>query len=364
MEVAEAVPAARLDVAPRRRTTLGDAFDPRRNAVGFLRLAAAALVVISHTFPLGGLGTEPLIAVTGQETLGGIAVAAFFVLSGFLVTRSVVRSPGTGRFLRRRALRILPGYWVCLVVTAFGFGALFWWREYGTLSGFVGQPDGPFRYLERNWLVRIRQWDLDGLGDLPHPNALNGSLWTLLDEVRCYVVLAGLAALGVIRKGRSPVLLAMTGFWWMATVVPVPFDTGPWFQLKDRMLAVHALAFFLGALAYVYADRIPLSRGGAAVAAAALVVAFATHTYDLAGIFPLAYLVVFAAVEAPFTRVNTTTDISYGVYIYAFPVQQSLAAFGVASAGIIPFLALALTFTGVLALLSWKLVEKPMMRLR
>ena len=107
-----------------------------------------------------------------------------------------------------------------------------------------------------------------------------------------------------------------------------------------------------------------MGRRGAVIAATALILCFAIHTYALVGIVPLAYLVLFAAVEAPFTKVNTTTDLSYGIYIYAFPVQQSLAAFGVAGAGIIPFFVLATTITGFLALVSWKLVERPMMRLR
>lgn len=329
-----------------------------------MRLAAAGMVLVSHSFPLGGFGAEPLAAVIGgQETLGGVAVATFFVLSGFLVTRSILNAPQVGRFLWRRALRILPGYWVCLLVTAFAFGALFWWHAHGTVTGFLSQPDGPFRYMERNWLVLIRQWDLGGLEHNPSPG-INGSLWTLIDEVRCYVVLALLAGLGVIHKRRAPVLLALLLVWWIASVRGLPVRTGIWFPLGNHFLAVHFLAFTVGAAACVYSHRLPVHWGACAAAALLLVVLLATNTYAMFGIFPLAYIVLFLSVTLPLTSINTSTDISYGVYIYAFPVQQSLAAFGVAGAGLVPFFGLTVVITTGLALLSWKLVEKPMMQLR
>lgn len=351
--------------APRRGTTLASAFDAHSNAVGFLRLAAAVLVIVGHTYALGGFGEEPLAAlVGGRETFGGLAVTAFFVLSGFLVTRSVTNAPGTGRFLRRRALRILPGYWVCLIVTAFAFGGLLWWHAHGTLAGFVQQPEGPFRYIERNWLVLIRQWGMGGIEGNPHSIGINGSLWTLVDEVRCYLVLAILASAGVIHRRRSPVLLAMVLFWWVASVKGIYLDTGVWFPIGSHSLALHFLAFSLGAAAFVYADRIPVNRTAAAVASASMAVLLFTDAYFLFGMFPLAYLILYLGTTLPITRINTTTDISYGLYIYAFPVQQALAAFGVHRLGVLPYFGAAAAITGVLALLSWKLVERPMMRLR
>jgi peptidoglycan/LPS O-acetylase OafA/YrhL len=356
---------ARPPAAHRARTTLADAFDPRRNAIGFLRLAAAGLVVVSHSFPLGGFGTEPLAALTGQETLGGVAVATFFVLSGFLIARSALNGRGMGTFLRRRALRILPGYWVAVVVTAFAFGSVFWWHDHGTLAGFLGGGHGPLQYIERNWLVEIRQWDLGSLRNNPYPAAVNGSLWTLADELRCYLVLALLVAAGVVERRRAPVLLVLVLLWWVVGLAGgLPIDTSIWFPIYRSELAHHFLAFTLGAAAYVYSDRIPVNRGTVVLAATLLIGVMATRTYGTFGIFPFAYLILVLGAALPFTKLNTTTDLSYGLYIYAFPVQQMLASFGLNRAGLLPYLTLTVVVTTGLAFLSWRLVEKPAMRLR
>jgi peptidoglycan/LPS O-acetylase OafA/YrhL len=349
------------------RSTLGERFDAHRNAVGFLRLAAAGLVLASHTFQLGGFGNDPLHAVTsGQEALGSLAVAVFFVLSGFLVTRSIIRSPGTWRFLRRRALRILPGYWVCLLTTAFGFGAVLWIHEHGTLAGFMGRSDGPLQYVGANWVVIIRQWQISGLlSHNPFGPGINGSLWTLIDEVRCYIVLAVLAAAGLIQQRRAPVLAALALFWWIGSVKPIPIHFGgALLPIYNHWLAVHFLAFTLGALAYTYRHLIPVNRAAALGAALAFIVTVATGTYSEFGLVPVAYLTLFLAVTLPATRISTTTDLSYGIYIYGFPVQQSLVAFGANRFGPAPFFAFAAAITVVLAWFSWRLVEKPAMRLR
>lgn len=349
--------------------SLRDAFDPQANAVGFLRLLAAGLVLVAHTVVLGGFGRDPLGVVTGgQEGLGPLAVTVFFVLSGFLVTRSLIRSRRTSTFLRRRALRILPGYWACLVVTAFAFGGVLWWHDHGSLGGLLSAPDGPFRYIGRNWLVLQRQETLAGLlAHNPVRLGVNGSLWTLIDEVRCYVLLAVLGSVGLIRHRRAPVLLALAAFWSVASLVSIPIHLGPLsvaLPVYNQLFARHCLAFTLGALAWVYAERIPLHRRGVAMASGLLLVLVATHTYEAFGMLPLAYVVLFVASVLPVRRLNTSTDISYGVYIYAFPVQQTLVAFGAHQAGIVPFFLMAVVITGALGWLSWKLVEQPMMRLR
>jgi hypothetical protein len=110
---------ANLPSKARHAEKLANAFDPTRNAFGLFRFALAALVIVSHCYPLGGFGRDPLEVVTaGRLSLGLFAVAMFFVLSGFLITRSASRTSAV-RFLWHRFLRIFPGYWVCLVVCAF-----------------------------------------------------------------------------------------------------------------------------------------------------------------------------------------------------------------------------------------------------
>src|SRR3954452_12949771 len=94
------------------------------NNFDVLRLAAAALVLLSHAFLINGVD-DPAIALTGDETLGDMAVTAFFGISGFLVARSWCRDPRLGRFVTKRALRIVPGLWAVVALSALVLGPVF-----------------------------------------------------------------------------------------------------------------------------------------------------------------------------------------------------------------------------------------------
>jgi peptidoglycan/LPS O-acetylase OafA/YrhL len=178
---------------PIKSVPLATVFRGRSNSVGFLRWALAVLVVVDHSFPIGGFagGVDSTWAFSrGQDSLGGIAVAGFFVLSGFLVTRSWFSSGSVYRFIWRRFLRIFPGFWVCLIVTAVVFAPIAWWHEHRTLAGlFSLDTDSPWHYVTANFWLHIDQWNIDHLfASSPlvasgFAAGLNGSLWTLLYEL-------------------------------------------------------------------------------------------------------------------------------------------------------------------------------------
>jgi peptidoglycan/LPS O-acetylase OafA/YrhL len=110
----EMAPPGAVATAPRRVARLADAFDPRHNALAALRLGFAGLVALAHAWSVG-FGHQPRI---GQTDVSALAVDGFFVLSGFLVARSWLRLQSFRRYAWHRFLRIMPGFWVCLVVTA------------------------------------------------------------------------------------------------------------------------------------------------------------------------------------------------------------------------------------------------------
>ncbi len=119
------------------RTSLGDALDPGHNSLNFLRLVLASTVLLSHAWSFGWFGAEPTVHET---TFATIAVYGFFGISGYLIAGSALRNR-PGRYLWQRCLRILPGYWVALIVTAFG---LIW-----LASGSVEQQPGAICTLRR-----------------------------------------------------------------------------------------------------------------------------------------------------------------------------------------------------------------------
>ncbi|WP_280702745.1 acyltransferase [Kitasatospora sp. GP82] len=348
-----------------------------------LRLLLAWAVMVSHTFPLGYRQPNPGTALThGQADVGTLAVCGFFVLSGLLITRSVGRLP-LGRFLWHRALRILPGLWCCLLVTALvaapllrlhaGHGLSDWWLHKG----------GPGTYLSASWPLAGELPGIRGvLTDVPYAGTINGSLWSLRYEVLMYLLLAILSISGVLRRARwtvavlaflcatvLPVLAA--GHEWLRAptygLLPtVSFDLPVFGGMWLANLVPLLTCFLFGALAELYRDRLPVNGVAAAVAAAMLVGSLLGGGFVVVGLPAWAYLLIWTAMRMPpaLQRVGSRHDYSYGLYIYAFITQQSLAALGVNRWGHLPYLALSTLCALGMAMLSWHLVEAPAMRLK
>ncbi|MFF5976872.1 acyltransferase family protein [Streptomyces sp. NPDC012769] len=374
-------------VLPWSRGTVAELFTGRDNSLGFLRLALATAVVVSHARILGYGGKEHLLGFShGQLTLGTISVYGFFVLSGILVSRSGARLP-VGRYFWHRVLRILPGFWVCLLFTAFVAAPFLHWYVRGDLGGFSG-PAGPLDYVQANWSLAMRQYDISGIltelrgsGAQVYNSAFDGALWSLRYEFLCYVGVAVLAVTGVLTRARRAVLLVTAVLFWLVArqALDKPFWHGPsearYFEAVELPLLgvvtpaytiYLGLAFCLGVLIELYRDRIPVSDwlGAASLA----VVAGSLHYgyFFVFGIPAFAYALVWLAIRlpAPFRRIGARNDYSYGIYIYGFVVQQVLAVIGWTRWGMPAYLGLTMVFTLILAAASWHLVERPALRMK
>ena len=351
--------------------SLQEAFSTRRNSIAFLRWLFAVLVVVDHSYPLGGFnnGQGPISHYTsGQASLGDVAVLGFFVLSGFLVTRSRERSPSTLRYLWHRVLRIFPGFWVCLIVTAFVLAPVEWRAESGHWSGFFGlHADGPLSYVRRDFFLTMHQWVIGPLlSGTPYAThgglaAWDGSLWTLIFEFRCYLLVAVVAALVSTRVTRRRTYLVMAG---LCTIVILASLESPASvvkvvpELHNFAFVRFLFAFLLGAIGHLYADRIPVTREAAAVAA--LVFLYTLHSGGLyiVGYAAFAYCVLCAAALVPIYRFDRYGDLSYGIYIYAFPIQMLLAAHDFQRFGAAAYIVTSIVLSSLAAAVSWHLVEK------
>jgi len=349
-------------------------------------------VIFSHAITLGGFGGE--WALGGRTTLALPTLYGFFCLSGFLIAGSAMRN-SVGRYLWQRFLRIMPAYWVCIFVTAFIIGAIAWTNQphppsCTILSCYYFIPhDGPFAYLYHNWLLG---WNQFNVGTTPFggpvPYFWNNSVWTLLPEVICYLLLAGLAFLGLLRRPRAVVALAC-GAWLLETVIAVRGPAnhvshafGPFVLTPSVIFGVVTLApaFLTGSILYLYRDKVPDS-GWLALGCVALYVAGAGLPFFGQGMTrfshflpgptsvmapALAYPLVWLGIHlpSPFQRVGARNDYSYGVYIYGWPVQQLLGMWGVQHFGYVVFTTSAITGSVTLAVLSWHLVEKRALSLK
>ena len=332
------------------------------NNFHLLRLAAALLVLFAHSYHLLRRASEEPIGrwfVWLDASLLGVAI--FFFLSGCLVARSWDVRKNLAAFLAARALRIAPALWWVLVLSVFALGAAVTTLP---LPRYFGDPD-TWRYLVLNAILTT-QYLLPGVFESNPVPGINGSLWTIRLEVVLYLILgitgwlallAPLAPRAALRQAyervaRQPIV-AVAMLLLALLLIDKVLRTG----VQYYSLAGY---FLLGVLAFRFRHRIVL-RLPEIVLLLILAVALAT-TWAGPVLAPIAIasallaLALHPACALPVTWLHRH-DYSYGVYLYGFPVQQSLIAFGIDE----PLLLFAtcVPVTVGLAALSWHLVERP-----
>ena len=349
-----------VDSGNRAAWLRGIPFAPKRNSLNLIRLVLAFLVLVSHTFPIAGWGSGPMYA---NENLGGWAVIGFFVLSGYLIMGSRVRTDAA-TFLIHRVARIFPAFLVCLVVTALVFAPIAFWNQNGSLAAFFTTANTPANYVFANSFLRISDYSIAGTpAEVPYPGAWNGSLWSLYYEFLCYIVVGILAFIPVVRRSAWGIAIAFAlsvlAQIKIGAVLPLFGGNG------EIALLAKLLPYFLGgALLYLLKDRIRYSAPFAILAAAvSFAVISAAPSWGGQLTAPLvAYSLLWVSLVLPAPRSILKNDVSYGAYIYAFPVQQLLVIFGAHSLGLVPYVALCTALTAVLATASWFAIEKPVMQ--
>jgi peptidoglycan/LPS O-acetylase OafA/YrhL len=355
------------------RKAIGAALDPKRNSLNFLRLVLAFSVVYAHACDLGWFGLHD-VAVNGTQ-LGAIAVYGFFGISGYLIAGSASRN-SVGRYLWQRFLRIFPAFWVCLVVTALAFGAIELAIDPVPHCGYVCYlklHPGPFSFAYSNALLKMNQTAVAS----PEMYLANGSLWTLFFEFLCYVLLAALSFVGVMRH-RAWVALITLGIFAALLVTTLVPNLNSMFDIYRNFIPMNfmvlSLPFLAGTLIYLYRDRVPDS----ALLATACIIAFVatlhlpTYGYPPTlrltpssfGVFLIAYPLLWLGAHLPFHWIGAKNDYSYGVYIYAFPLTQLLISLGAQRVGFWPFMLLTASVTLAFAVASWWLVEKRALQLK
>lgn len=326
----------------------------------YLRLAAAACVIFSHSFLIadGNEAREPVHVLTGS--IAGIyGVCVFFMISGFLVTQSAVERPSLLRFCASRALRIYPALAMCLLLT-------------GTLLGiaFTAKPMGdfllglePLRYAARGVVDPGAGWSMPSvrfyegrLGD-----GINGTLWTIRQELLCYAIVALLMAVRLLRWPAMLLLLGLTA----PVLVPWTTANAPWGVLEDFLYV--APAFFAGSLVYfLWARRgaLPLWP----LLPCAMLLDFAWWTGRFYDLFPLyaAYPVLLFATAQRWRlpSLRRFGDISYGLYLYGWPIQQAARVLLGPQAQWWAIFLIALPAAALAGYLSWHLLEKHALRLK
>jgi peptidoglycan/LPS O-acetylase OafA/YrhL len=339
-----------MQAQPGRRRSLSDVFDRKSNALNAVRLTMAIGVIFWHAFPLTGRDiTYPPL----RQAMGEIWVDGFFAVSGFLITSSWLNNPNVRAYVEARLLRILPAFYACLVVTAFVFVPLSHWMQGGDIASVL-KSFAPAEYILKNSGIWMTQFDVGGTPvDIPLAHTWNGSLWTLGWEALCYLAILALGVVGLLRtRWALPVAFVSA---WTALVLSHLHPISTYLSIGARF----GVMFVAGALVYKYRSRLACSWWAVLGCVAVAVGSMWLSDYRIIGATFWSYAVIATGALIKSRHLNLTTDLSYGTYIYAFPIQQLLI---IAGAAVLNPLLLAVATTIVtlgVAFISWTLIERP-----
>jgi peptidoglycan/LPS O-acetylase OafA/YrhL len=336
------------------KVTIADRVEGHDNNFNLLRMFAASGVLVSHAYPisLGTYAMQPLTTLLKGQALGSMSVLIFFVISGFFIARSFARRLSVSSFIRARALRLFPALAVMLASTVLVCSLL---TSASPSVYWVAAPE----YFLRNVTFYFPIYELPGVFETnPFGAAINGSLWTLRCEVTFYM---GVAIVGLLGFLDRPMLFSLlfVGFTVFCGITMfLDFDK------RIEALILLALAFAIGVSFWVWRDRIPLSPVLAVVGLILTALAWPTPLFDMFLVSAVSYAVfVFGYAKLPIVAAYTRLgDYSYGTYVYAFPIQQGVAWFGIISP--LENIAIALPLTLICAVLSWHYVEATALKMK
>ena len=357
--------------------TIGSVLEEQKGiGPGFLllRMLLAISVIYVHGSLLdGAAAAEQWWPYGARWALNNFAVPMFFVMSGFLVTGSMMRSR-VDEFLVNRLVRLVPGLIGVILVSALVLGPLV---TTASLSGYFGDRSF-YTYLLN--AVGLHRDALPGVFQDNPETLVNGSLWTLPHEVACYLLLSLLAATGALRR-RSVVLGATIALYAIAILLAALDRSGDRFPFSaaiDYIFlwrgAAHLVPLFLtGVLFYQYRERIPFNALVAAAAGLGLIAFALAGTSDWqddplvwAASAPMfGYAAMFLGLSGWFVLpILAGVDYSYGIFLYGYPVEQTLSHLMRGSHNYPVYFLASLAVTLILAALSWHFIEKPALALR
>lgn len=328
----------------------------RNNHFNLLRVSAALAVMFVHYFWL----TQTELPIDGflrphhHLTSGAMAVDVLFSVSGFLITASLFNRHGVIDFLCARCLRVFPGLWTMLVLIVFGLGMalttwpltdyltakltwLYLWRWGTIMSGYAHFLPGLF---EHN----------------PLDAQVNGSLWTITIEWRLYLFFAA----GWFVLSPWP-LWRRRAFRVFIPVIALALFVQNGILHSGDLGSQHSYFFFAGSTIFLFGERIPVGPVPLALAAAILAAVFALDGPFMAAYLALGSYAVLNLAYAPARwplAYNRLGDYSYGLYIYAYPITQAVIALK-PGVGVLTLSLIATPVTLILAVLSWRIIEKP-----
>ena len=298
---------------------LSDVATSRVNNLNFMRFIAALMVIVSHCYVivLGGNASSILAKFTEDRlSSGGVSVGVFFLFGGFLIARSCEHYPEPRKFFSARALRLFPELLFVVLLTVLIIGPLV---TSFSLPEYFTSPE-TYKYFLNG--ILIMDYKLPGVfTNNPFSGVVNGSLWTLPVEFVCYILC--FISYKLTKFDKKKFLLLSLPVFVLAAVYYVKFS-------PLQLSAVRAvLLFFLGVLIWVLRDRITISPvlGLASIVLWFVMVFSGIDNLAMLTVFPIACFCLAYGMGNHFSKFGTKFELSYGIYLWAFPIQQALAQY-------------------------------------
>lgn len=338
-----------------------------RNNLDFLRLVFACFVLITHSYVLSLSNKQDFISLltSGQINCSSLGVKGFFIISGFLIYRSALSSKNVLDYLVKRVLRIYPAFIVMLIVT-FLLGLVV---SDQTVSEYFHNRSAQ-TYIPVNLaMFRQQQYNIDGVFDTnPYKNAINGSIWTIPYEFLFYLLMA---TLFFIRRYPKVVTVLFIIGYVLLWVLTIRYEDSKEVNIINNAFELHrmahfALCFFGGALlAVISLDRYRYKYFVLIAAVTATIICIYTNVFYFSQFILLPLIILsFGTYASPaIAGLNKKMgDFSYGIYLYGFPVQQTLMHYYHMNYLRLMFVSIPITF--ILGMLSWHLIEKRALKLK
>lgn len=344
--------------------SIGEIFDIKNNSFTTVGFTMSFLIILYHCYPLyygaSSGKVDFLSSMLNGFNIGALIVPLYFIISGFLITFSIYRTKSTWKYIYKRIKKIVPSLLLCLLLCAL------------ILAPLVSEL-GFFDYIKSTWLyknyivdnvllIKNTVYAIEGVfTNNIYPAAINGSIWTLKHQFLLYIIALVVFKVGFLKKDKKFICLfgVITIFYiaselgFMADVIQIAQNVGLKYNVGvltefDQFLKL-TFYFFAGVFLNVYRDHIKI----APIYIAASIVAFLFGIYfsklQYVGMVVFPYLLISLCLLKGKIKVP---DISYEIYVFAFPIQQLILFYFQKDIGILSYIVLSMVATFVMALLS------------
>ncbi|MFZ4928700.1 acyltransferase family protein [Chryseobacterium sp. Mn2064] len=330
----------------------------RINNFDFLRFIFASFVIISHSYALSGAAEGDLLSklTNGQMGFSYIGVHGFFIISGYLILKSLLRCKGLADYYWKRLLRLYPALIVVLLLTVLLAPVVYessipYWRNTSV-----------YTYIPQNLTLFFRQKGIDGVFESnPYKSSINGSLWTICYEFSMYVMVSSLFFIRKKSFVKIVVVLLFVASYILSVFQPY-FMNGLFMKFELGSGSFYNLmCFFTGGMVMTYLSIENKKTKTILILLALIILMFSTYfgllLYTCYLTLPILVILIGQSSTPYINRLGEVVgDTSYGIYIYSFPIQQTLMYFYKMDPVTLMIISMLLSFAA--GYLSWHLVEK------